>query len=157
MVYHGVRCVVDDGPIMAEKPTNLFLLDAASSDKGARLLLRNSAKVGAVQFGDLSPWVTSDKCNFLPLSNIPQAGAVQFKWFLFEWCHKNAIFFLRCFTSSSRWSIWGSHGWCHTNAIFFLSASEDPCRICLIWEFVSFLSLLWCVPPRKCNVFLLAS
>ena len=42
-----------DGPIMAEKPTNLFLLDNASSDKGPKLL-RNSAKVGAVQFGDLS-------------------------------------------------------------------------------------------------------
>ena len=42
-----------DGPIKAEKPTNLFLLDAASSDKGLKLL-RNSARVGPVQFGDLS-------------------------------------------------------------------------------------------------------
>ena len=48
-----------DGPIMAEKPTNLFLLEAATSDKGARRLLRNFAKVGALQFGDLSLWVMS--------------------------------------------------------------------------------------------------
>ena len=71
MVWCLVRCGMD-GPIMAEKPTNLFLLDNASSDKGPKLL-RNSAKVGAVQFGDLSAGdVTPTKCNFLPFNILGQ-------------------------------------------------------------------------------------
>ena len=56
-----------DGPITAEKPTNLFLLDPASSDKGGRLL-RNSAKVGALQFGDPSGDVGDDTNAIFSLS-----------------------------------------------------------------------------------------